>query len=112
MNGLINKLILLPGFTLLIDPTIMKPVFWMAMGGMMILFFASLRYWFQERKISMNWWKWTLTGLWYFLLFVVIAAAFTLIGEREVRAGVLFLAAFGGLMILLGLGLWQLLNKV
>ncbi len=112
MNGLINKLFLLPGFTLLIDPTIMKPVFWMAMGGLMILFFAALRYWFHDSKISMNWWKWLLAGAWYLLLFVVIAAAFTLIGEREVRAGVWFLAVFGGLMILLGLGLWQLLKKV
>lgn len=111
MNGLTSSLCLFPGFTLLIDPTIMKPVFWMAMGGMMILFFAALRYWFQDRKMTMNWWRWLLTGIWYFLLFVVIAGAFTLIGEGEVRAGIYFLSVFGGLIVLAGVALWMLLKK-
>jgi uncharacterized membrane protein YhfC len=91
---------------------ILEPLFWIVMGALYLLFIAGLTYWFKDRKISMNWWKWTLSAIWFIVLSMVIAGSFTLIGENEVRAGLYFLAVFGIIEILLGVALWRfVINK-
>ena len=50
--------------------------------------------------ILMTWWKWLLLGTFYVATLIAIAAPFTLMGEREVSAG-LRLLAFDAALILL-----------
>ncbi len=110
MNGLICNSICLMDLTMIFESSILQPLFWMIMGGLMILFFIGLTFWLKDLRIPMNWWKWVLTALWYIGVYVVIAGGFTLIGEQEVRAGFFFLGVFGTVMIILGTGLWRILR--
>ncbi len=97
-------------FTVIFESSILQPLFWMIMGGLMILFFIGARYWLKDTGVIMNWWKWGLFSLWYIAVYVVIAGGFTLIGEQEVRAGFFFLGVFGTVMIIMGVGLWRILR--
>ena len=84
--------------------------FWFAMGAITVLVVAGARLWARDLGLKMRWWKWLLAAVWYCLLSIGIAAGFTLRGEKEPRAGY----TIGGLsviiMIILGVGLWVLLN--
>ena len=95
---------------MIFESSLLQPLFWMIMGGLMILFFIGARYWLKDAGVLMNWWKWGLFTLWYIAVYVVIAGGFTLIGENEVRAGLFFLGVFGTVMIILGVGLWRILR--
>ncbi len=96
--------------TVIFESSILQPLFWMVMGGLMILLFIGAGYWLKDAGISMSWWKWMLSALWYAGVYVIIAGGFTLIGEHEVRAGLFFLGVFGTVMIILGAGLWRILK--
>ncbi len=111
MNGLTDNILAMAYLDLIFDSTVMKPLFWMVMGGLMVLFFSGMRLWFKDLGFAMNWWKWVLFVLWFFGLYVVISGGFTLVGENETRAGMLFLGVFGTLFIVLGVGLWRLLKR-
>jgi len=67
--------------------------------------------WVLDRKLSMNWWKWLLTALWYVLLIFFVFMDFTLIGEGERDGGLKMLAFEAVFMIILGAGLLRLLFK-
>ena len=95
---------------MIFESSLLQPLFWMIMGGLMILFFIGAHYWLKDAGVLMNWWKWGLFTLWYIAVYVVIAGGFTLIGENEVRAGLFFLGVFGTVMIILGVGLWRILR--
>ncbi len=97
-------------FSVIFESSLLQPLFWMIMGGLMILFFIGAGFWLKDAGILMNWWKWGLFTLWYIAVYVVIAGGFTLIGEHEVRAGLFFLGVFGTVMIILGAGLWRILR--
>ena len=63
----------------------------------------------KDMKLKMNWWKWTLTGLWYFFLIFSIYLCFTFMGEGEVAAGWKMLLFIGVILIILGVGLVRIL---
>jgi len=63
----------------------------------------------RDLNLKMNWWKWTLTGLWYFLLLFCIYLDFTFIGEGEVSAGWKLLLFEGVILMVLGVGLVRIL---
>ncbi len=111
MNGLLGNFMNLLYVDLIFDSTILKPLFWMVMGALMVLFFTGIRLWFQDIKITMTWWKWVLFATWFFGVYVVISGGFTLIGENETRAGLYFMGVFGTLFIVFGAGLWRILKK-
>ena len=65
--------------------------------------------WAKDLGLNMNWWKWSLTALWYFLLLFLVFAAFTFIGEGEPAAGWKTLGIAALLMVLLGTGLVRII---
>jgi hypothetical protein len=86
--------------------TLARPVFWIVMGLIYALAIAGARVWAGDLGLDMTWWKWVLAILWYVLLNIAVASGFTLIGEKEPRAGWVMLAAALIVMIVLGAGLW------
>ena len=86
------------------------PLFWIIMGALYLLFFTGFRYFAEDKGIRMTWWKWLLMAVWFALTSLTIAGGFTLIGENEARAGLMFTALFGTLCIILGVGLWRLIK--
>ena len=68
--------------------------------------------WAKSLGLHMNWWKWLLLGLWYCLFLFFLAAGFTFIGEGETSAGWKVIGISGILIIILGVGLWRILNEV
>ncbi|MBT3245027.1 MAG: hypothetical protein HN352_17925 [Bacteroidetes bacterium] len=63
----------------------------------------------RDMKLNMNWWKWTLTGLWYFLLLFCIYLDFTFMGEGEIAAAWKLLLFEGVILLILGVGLVRIL---
>ncbi len=78
-------------------------------GLLTVLVIIGAVVWFEDLKLKMNWWKWTLSALWYILLLFFILASFTFMGEGEVAAGWKSLAAEAILMIVLGVALLRIL---
>ena len=89
--------------------SIFRALFWMVMGVLFALTFAGASLWAGDLGFQMNWWKWSLAALWYCLLCVGVAAGFTLIGEKELRAGVGVLSASLIVMAVFGAALWFML---
>jgi len=92
---------------MLIYSTFFRPIFWMVMGLLYAVTFAGARYWSQDLGLHMTWWKWILVGLWYALLSFAFAGGFTLIGERERKAGWRHLGFFLAIAVILGVVLWS-----
>ncbi len=88
--------------------TVLKPLFFIGMGMIYALAIAGARVWAQDLGLAMTWWKWLLVATWYIILNLSFAAGFTLIGEKEPKAGYLFLGVFPPLVIVLGIGCWFL----
>lgn len=72
------------------------------MGILNVFFLFGIRYWFQDLKIQVSKFKWTIILLYWFTLNITIAGGFTLIGENETTAGLRFLAFFSIPMLLGG----------
>ena len=89
--------------------TTLRPLFWIVMGLLYALMIAGAPVWAEDIGLQMSWWKWLLTGIWYGLLSICIAASFTLMGEKEPRAGQYSLGLSLVIMTILGVGLWFLL---
>jgi hypothetical protein len=94
---------------MLLYSTIARPLFWTVMGLFYALMIAAAPEWARDLGLQMTWWKWLLAALWYGLLSLGIAASFTLMGEKEPRAGQYALGLTLAIMIILGVGLWSLL---
>ena len=94
---------------MLLYSTIARPLFWIVMGLIYALMIASAPAWARDLGLQMTWWKWFLAALWYGLLSLGIAASFTLMGEKEPRAGQYALGLTLVIMIILGVGLWSLM---
>jgi hypothetical protein len=94
---------------MLIYTTLVRPVFWIVMGLIYALAIGGAWAWAQDLGLDMTWWKWVLAMLWYVLLNIAVASGFTLIGEKEPRAGWAILAASLIVMIVLGAGLLAVL---
>ncbi|MBW6480483.1 MAG: hypothetical protein K0B37_13730 [Bacteroidales bacterium] len=89
---------------------ILGPLYWIIMGVIYSVNLAGFYYRTKDSKIQMTWWKWLFSVLWFIGINVVIAGGFTLFGENEMRAGLYFTGLFGIIFIILGVGLWRLLN--
>ncbi|MBA7537969.1 hypothetical protein ES705_35623 [subsurface metagenome] len=70
---------------------------------------AAAVIWTIDKGIRMNWWKWTLVAVWYFLLLFFILLDFTFIGEGEPAAGWKGLLFQLLIMIILGVGLSRII---
>jgi len=93
------------------NSNILEPLFWIIMGGLYTVFIIGLAMWLKDMKVKMNWWKWSLTLLWFILLSITVAGGFTLIGENELRAGLLFMAVAGAVIIVAGVALGRFLLR-
>ena len=89
--------------------TTLRPLFWIVMGLLYALMIAGAPVWAEDLGLQMNWLKWLLAALWFVLLSMGIAAGFTLMGEKEPRAGYYITGLSVIVMIILGIGLWLLL---
>ena len=67
--------------------------------------------WAKDLGWHMTWWKWILSAIWYFLLLLMLFAAFTFIGEGEPAAGWKTVGISIVVMVILGSGLAILLRK-
>jgi len=65
--------------------------------------------WTKSLGLRMNWWKWLLSALWYFLLLFLLFAAFTFMGEGEVAAGWRTIGISLVVLVILGAGLVRIL---
>jgi hypothetical protein len=72
------------------------------MGFLYAMTIAGAVYWAHDLGLSMNWWKWLLPALWYCGLSFGVAASFTLMGEREPKAGGRVLAFTAGIAVVFG----------
>ena len=95
--------------TMLMYSTFAKPLFWIVMGLLYALMIAGAPVWAEDMGLEMSLWKWLLAAIWFCLLSVGIAAGFTLMGEKEPRAGHIIALLTVVIMIILGVGLWHLL---
>lgn len=84
--------------------------FWFLMGMLAIVVGIGFNVFAQDRGWKLNWWKWLLVIVWYFIFSLSFLAWGTLIGENEASAG--WKMALFGLFIclILGVGLWRLLS--
>ena len=89
--------------------TILGPFFWIMMGVLYTIVFISARIWFQDLKIKMNIFRWSLVLVFFLLLNTTIGGGFTLIGENEYRAGIYFIGIGIVICSILGVVLWRYL---
>jgi len=89
--------------------TILRPLFWIAMGLLYGLTVAGAPIWAQDLGLQMTWWKWLLAFLWYVLLSYSVAGGFTLLGEKEPGAWYRFMGFHLSITVLLGVVLGFLL---
>ncbi len=92
--------------------TLFRPLFWIGMGMTYALIIAGARVWAQDLGLNMTWWKWMLSATWYGLVSLSVASSFTLIGEKEPKAGTCFLGVSLAVTVVLGVGLWLVLTLV
>ncbi len=86
------------------------PLFWFLMGVVFVGIAAGFRAFAGERRWVLNWWKALLALAWYALLALTLLAFGTLLGENEATAAWRFLAAGLFLCLVLGVGLWRLME--
>ena len=87
---------------------LLRPLFWGVLLLNSLVVLSCTNAWIQELGLDMTWWKWVLMVLWYMLLNFCFAGGFTLIGEKEHRAGFYFLGTSLLITAVLGVGLWGL----
>ena len=95
---------------MLLYSTIVRPIFWIVLGLIYALMIAGAPLWAEDLGLKMTWWKWLFAAIWYGLMSIGVAAGFTLMGEKEPRAGYYFVGLSLVVMIILGLGLWILMG--
>ncbi len=83
--------------------------FFFILGIFFLVTLIGARIWFEDMGMKMNWWKWLLTIIWWFLLMGTLAAPMTLLAEREPKGALGTLGLAGIVTIILGVGLWRLL---
>ena len=79
------------------------------MGLLYALMIAGAPVWAEDLGLQMTCWKWLLAAIWFCILSLGIATGFTLMGEKEPRAGYPIAGLTLVIMVILGIGLWQLL---
>jgi hypothetical protein len=81
-------------------------VFWIIEGILLCIVLTGLKIWFEDRRISMNFWKWGAVILWIVAFGVYIAFITTSLGENETPAALKGGILFGAILFLAALGLW------
>jgi len=84
-------------------------IFAFIIGLLTVPVIASAVIWSRDLGIRLNWWKWLLVAIWYFLLLFFILLDFTFIGEGEPAAGWKGLLFQLLVMIILGVGLGRII---
>ena len=84
-------------------------LFWFIEGIVFCLFLIGFKFWMEDKKISLNFWKWTLLILWILLFEFSIAFVTTSIGENETIAAWKGFMVFGFISVITGVGLWRIL---
>lgn len=84
--------------------------FWFVMGMIAILVAMGFKAFAEDQGWALNWWKWLLAALWYFIFSLSWLTWGTLIGEMEGSAGFKMWLVGMGVSIVLGVGLWRLLT--
>lgn len=85
-------------------------LFWMIMGALSVLVGIGATLWAKDLGLKMTWLRWVLVVVWYLLLMLTVASPFTLIGENEAVAGMRIIPFLVVPTIILGVGLWRLLQ--
>ena len=62
-------------------------VVWIFVGATSVLIALGAKEWFKDLNITMSWWKWLISVVWYIFMMLCLAAPFTLMGEGEPGAG-------------------------
>lgn len=62
-------------------------VFWFLMGLITVVMILGFKQMAVEKGISMTWWKWLISVLWWVAFLFAVAVPFTFIGEGELAAG-------------------------
>ena len=84
-------------------------VFWFLMGMVAILVGVGFKAFADDRGWKLNWWKWLLVIVWYFIFNMSFLTWGTLIGEYEASAGWKLALVGFFICLILGVGLWRLL---
>jgi hypothetical protein len=85
-------------------------MFWFMEGIFACLFVVGFKFWMEDRGVPMPFWKWGLIGIWILLFGFTIAFVGTNLGEKEPHAALLGGIVFGLITMILGVGLWRLLQ--
>ena len=85
-------------------------LFWFLMGLLAVLVGAGFKAFADQKGWTLNWWKWTLSILWYIIFSISFYAWGTLIGEMEGMAGFWIWLVGMVISLILGVGLWRLLS--
>lgn len=85
-------------------------VIWIFIGALSVLVVLGAQEWLKDAGITMNWWKWLISALWYIILMAGLAAPFTLIGEGESSGGWKLLLFSLPVLILTGFVVFRILQ--
>ena len=81
-------------------------LFWMIEGVLLCVALTGLKIWFEDRRISMNLWKWSAVLLWIMAFGIYVAFVTTSLGENETAATLKGGILFGIILFVAALGLW------
>lgn len=84
--------------------------FWFVEGILAVLAVIGLKVWMAERHTPMPLWKWLVVGLWMLTLGFTIAFIGTSVGENEMVAAQKGGIIFSVVCIIMGAGVWRLLQ--
>ncbi len=85
-------------------------VFWLMMGMVSIIVIVGVKAWTDSLRVKMTWWKWAISVVWYVGFLFSVAVPATFMGEGEVAAGGKMIIFSVLPAILMGFGVWRVIN--
>ncbi len=85
-------------------------VVWLIVGAVSVLVVMGAIEWFKDAGITMSWWKWLVSVVWYIIFLMGMAAPFTLMGEGEAAAGWKMLLFTLPVLIITGFAVYRILK--
>ena len=86
-------------------------IFWIIEGILLCVVLTGLKIWLEDRRISMNPWKWGAVVIWIVTFGVYIAFITTSLGENETAAALKGGILFGVILLVAALGLGLVLRN-
>ena len=83
--------------------------FWLLMGVVLVLIAAAFKAFAEDQGWKMTWWKYLVTGIWYWMLLINFSVYGILTGEGEGGAGIKILLLGLFVLAILAVGLWRLI---